>query len=304
MILAGIKALLYLGTIFLVGAAVFLFYADALKELISRTRLRRFALLGGSLLLLASPLELINLFINFLGYVTPAMLWDYIVETGHGRAVGFRLALSFICLLLIYWRTEQKRQRWVLGGVSLGLLATFSVSSHGAAVGGSVFMLTDLIHFSAAALWGGLLVYLALSQNWQNAAAFSGFKTAIAKLSKLGLISVATLFITGIYTSLAYMSEPQSFSRSPYGLALYGKLVLVMTIVAIAAINRFKLLPELRDHQGLQVIKGAIRLEVVLLLTVFIVTGLLTTSELPHYESTTVLSAGQNLVKLLEPLFK
>ncbi len=95
------------------------------------------------------------------------------------------------------------------------------------------------------------------------------------------------LFATGIYASLLHIERPDVLTATLYGRTLIVKLALVGVILGIAALNRWHFLPKLSAHgYGTGALPHrfgrVLLLEAALLLTIFAVTGLLTTSPLPH----------------------
>ena len=109
------------------------------------------------------------------------------------------------------------------------------------------------------------------------------------------------LFITGSYTALIHLQNPERFAASPYGQTLLYKLVLVGVIVALAAYNRIWLLPASLRGALVSRFQRVLRLEALALIAVFIATGILTTSALPH-EPGLQSSVWDNLTTLLRAL--
>jgi putative copper export protein len=168
----------------------------------------------------------------------------------------------------------------LFAGLALLVLSTVSVTSHAAAMGGNPALLADLAHFAAACTWAGPLFYLALYPGWRTVAR-RDLTAALHALSRVGLASVGLLFVSGFYSSLLHLQDPPAFIASPYGRVLGVKLGLVFLTIALAGINRFWLLPSFtaRGALGLRV---ALRAELVVLVAIFVATGMLSTSPLPH----------------------
>ena len=123
----------------------------------------------------------------------------------------------------------------------------------------------------------------------------------MARVSALGLACVLLLFATGAYTSLIHLQNPERFAASPYGRALMLKLLLVGVIVGLAAYNRMWLLPASLKGQLTARFQRVIQLEALTLIAVFITTGILTTSAMPH-EPGLPPTALENLTTLLRYL--
>jgi putative copper export protein len=235
---------------------------------------------GSILLVVASLGDLAWSVTQLLGRWDAAFIGEYALYTTHGRATLIRFGLVLVLLTLSL--RPLRFGRWLLLPFGLTLLATFSALSHAAAMHGAPALLADLAHLTAATLWGGAILYTALSPAWQREPAEAALLTVMARVSHLGLGCVALLAATGVYASLLHLSRPAELTGTPYGLALILKLALVGTILLLAALNRWWLLPALRTRGEAQRLGRALKLEAGLLLTVFAATGLLTTRPLPH----------------------
>ena len=316
--LALIKASLLLGAVLLVGAGIFgRFVAPELRPCREvKVRLRLGMVVGAAVLLMGSVLDVTQTLLNVMGRYDAALLWEYLRFTRHGNATLVRLLLVLAVLLMsLRWVNRAssnptapfyRATHAAYTLLSLGLLVTFSWTSHAAAMGGTLPLLADLAHFSAASAWPGAVFYLALVPVWRSAEQCSCLTKALTRVSALGLVCVALLFLTGAYTSLIHLQNPERFAASPYGQALLYKLLLVGVIVGLAAYNRVWLLPAFlrRDFSGR--FQRVLRLEALALIVVFILTGLLTTSALPHEPGlqSTAFDNFQTLLRYLGATFK
>lgn len=293
---AIVKSLLYLGAILLLGAGVlprFIITSGADRGF--RARLRWGAVVGAILVITGSALDIAVTLQNTLGFLDLGLAWDYTLNTRHGHAVIARFGLTIAAVAL---RRRGPNLSYALLGIVL--LGTFSWTSHAAAMGGTPPLLADLLHFSAAALWAGPILYLALHPAWQ--AHLPALRTAFQRVSTVGLVSVVLLTLSGTYTALIHLQEPERFVASPYGLSLGLKLLAFIAIIAVAAINRFRLLPAFMQTESPDSFRSSVRLEAGLLIVVFILTGVLTTSSLPHEPGLSP-SAIENLMGFIRFLF-
>ncbi len=274
---ALLKTSAYLGAVLLLGAGLY-GYVIA-QEVKPRRWLRVGALVGVGLLLVGSAGDLVWTLFRLTGRFDPALTLEYTLTTLHGRWMMARLGLALVALFILL--TARWRVPFALA--SVGLLTSFSALSHGAAMYGPPALLADLGHTVAATLWGGAILYTALG--WRGLGAHR--EGALGRVSSLGLGSVGLLFATGIYASLLHIERPEVLTTTLYGRTLLVKLALVGVILGIAALNRWHFLPKLRAHgYGSGTLPHrfgqVLLLEAALLLTVFAVTGVLTTSPLPH----------------------
>ncbi|HEX7003508.1 MAG TPA: CopD family protein [Trueperaceae bacterium] len=276
-----LKALLYIGTVVAIGAGVFRWFVapESLRPEVSG-RLRTGLVVGCALVLVASPLQIVVTISNLLGRFDPSLGTEYLVATRHGVATLARfvaIALLIAATLLPFGRTAGRSFFTVS---ALLLLATFSWTSHAVAVAGTLPLVADLLHFAAAAGWAGAVLYAAWMPFWERPG--TPQVVALNRVSSIGATAVMVLFATGLYTALLHVSSPQILASSPYGRVLSVKNLLVLLIVAVAAVNRWWFLPRIRRGQAGPSFRRLFRAEAMLLLAVLAVTGLLTTSALPH----------------------
>lgn len=273
---AVIKALTYFGVIFLLGAGVYRFViAHALRAAAAQRRgLTWGAGTGAAVLIAASLLGIVWRLTQVLGRFDLPLSLEYLLTTGGGRLALLRVGLVLLTLLSL-----RLRSAWPFFLLALGVLYSFSATSHAAVLHGNFALITDLGHFVGAGLWGGAVLYTSLF--WESLG--TERLVALGRVSRVGLGSVILLTATGVYTSTLHLAAPAELVSTPYGLVLSIKLALVAVILGVAALNRWHFLPRLRAEPQTHIRFGRILLlEALLLLTVFAATGLLTTSPLPH----------------------
>jgi putative copper resistance protein D len=179
-----------------------------------------------------------------------------LLDTQVGRGLAVRLALGLAFAVLLASRRSD-RATWA-GGVGLGALiaASFAWTGHGAATegpGGTVHLVSDIIHTLAAAVWLGALVPLLVLVLRARRAAASPDERWLAHdglegFSGVGTIVVALLVVTGVVNSWFLVGPANIFAlpSSLYGQLLLAKLALFVLMLALAAANRFRLTPALQ----------------------------------------------------------
>jgi putative copper resistance protein D len=134
-----------------------------------------------------------------------------------------------------------------LGAIALGSLAW---SGHGVmddGLTGVVHLIADIVHLLAAGIWVGALgslLWRLLGADRDGAAAAHG---ALAGFATLGTASVALVLVSGVINSWLLVGPGNllSLGRSLYGQLLLIKLALFGGMLALAALNRFRLTPGL-----------------------------------------------------------
>lgn len=273
------KGLLYLGAVLLVGAGFFRrFIAPHASE--DRT-LRTGALVGTVLVMTGSVLNLALTLKNTVGFVDPSFFWQYVRSSQHGAATVVRLTVT-VGLAGVAWTALPKtldRGLFVLGAVTF--LASFSWVSHNASIGGWLPVIADVAHLMAACAWAGTILYLAVLPLWHDRTR-PELMRAMDRASSVGLLSVLVLLVSGVYSSTLHIVQPAALTDSTYGRILIVKVALVLGILGIAAANRWYFLPALRKGGAVARFRRVVQCEALLLTAVLGVTGLLTTSPVPH----------------------
>ena len=174
---------------------------------------------------------------------------------GHDWLLRGMLALPLIACLAARGRSAAASSK-VLAGTALALaaaeLVTIAGAGHAAAGTGwpgTLQMVADGAHLLAAGAWiGGLLPFASLFAAVRRAggplaadAAYDGAK----RFSRIGLLAVATLVVTGSINSIFLVGSVPALLGTDYGHLLLVKLALFLTMVAFAAINRQWLVPQL-----------------------------------------------------------
>lgn len=251
-------------------------------------------LAGAVAVALFSLLDVRATVLSVLPSADAALLLRYLRTTAHGEAVQVRAALGFALAALLVLPSARGRGGGVAFAVgTIGLLATFSVLSHAAAMGGWWPLVSDLVHFVAAGAWAGGVFALAVAPVW-GPAERAGLEVAMRRMSTLGLLTVLTVALTGTVNALVHAGDPDAFLASRYVTALVVKVALVVITVALAALNRFLLLPRLLAGADPSGIRVAMRVEAVLLTAVLVATGWLSTTAVPHDMSS--MGAGVDVV--------
>src|SRR5262249_18259646 len=192
-------------------------------------------------------------------------------ETTFGRVWAFRLVLFAVLLVLMLGRRGAIRRRgWVVPSISAVLLLTLAFVGHTQARDDRLRILhmgADGAHLLAAGTWlGGLLAlgYLLLfarpSPLEHPADAPRALPPLSGRRSGLGLIVVAALIGSGLINAWFLVGSVGKLTTTPYGQLLLVKLGLLCGMLALAAMNRFYLVPSLvRAKENSQPLVSSLR---------------------------------------------
>ncbi|MGO4598904.1 copper resistance CopC/CopD family protein [Terrabacter sp. 2RAF25] len=153
--------------------------------------------------------------------------------TSFGMATLWRVALYGV-LAALAWRvpaiTDGARRRLV-PVVTAGVAVTIAASGHGAASGAPLDLAVVAVHALTAAVWvGGLVVLVVVGRSVE--------RRALLDFSRLAMVSVLALVATGVLNSLQHVHAIEQLFLTRYGLLLLGKLALVASALAAAAVSR------------------------------------------------------------------
>ncbi|WGM47139.1 Copper resistance protein D [Brevundimonas sp. NIBR10] len=241
----------------LFGLAAFAVYRRKAWKASGRTRTPfRLTLITSALgLLIAALAATVALTVNMYGTLADALdveaVWSVLTGLQVGVALGARLVLTAVCLLVLLFmpdRTTRQLALTLIGGV---IVASFAWSGHGAATEGLwalTHLISDVLHLVAAAIWIGALVALTGALAHASAAQKAVLVGADLKaFSALGTASVLVIVITGLINSafLVGVDRIGQTASHPYGQILIAKIALFAAMLGLAAANRFVLVPRL-----------------------------------------------------------
>ena len=244
------------------GAAMLLFGTSLFAGLLlpARTRavafrrvhrMARFAIpLVVATALLRLPLASVEMSDGWRGGLRLATIRDVMIDTDFGRSWSIHLA-AVVCLAP-FWFAGPCRSRFGVALASGLVLATLALSGHAAAPAGPEGWLSEIamaLHLLAAGAWvGGLVEVLALLPLLGMAEARRDAALALQRFSFAGHGVVAVTIVAGFGTALLVMGLPGGGSPPLYVIVLCAKVALVAGMTALALINRYRLVPRLRER--------------------------------------------------------
>ncbi|WP_203337455.1 copper resistance CopC/CopD family protein [Nocardioides limicola] len=268
----------YLGLFLAIGTAIFTTW---LLPRLSRfdeaaRRIRQLTLAGSAVAVLAGLAGLQLTVGNQLGSSVG------LVEAWRGASADLRWSLVLLALGLgavtagVMCRPHPARPLVGAGTV----LATISPALTGHSRLELVSTAADAVHVLAGGVWLGGLIALAISLP----AATSRAELAAQLLSRFSTVAAAVLSIlvlTGLLLAWRIVPSPEALIDTGYGRLLLTKTGLVLIVVALAAWNRFVLLPRTRRATGSArvattgTVRRTVAAEAAVLVGVLAVTGFL-----------------------------
>jgi copper resistance protein D len=223
-----------------------------------------------------------------------AMAADVIGTVVTKTQFGFVSEIRFVLAVVLAACLASDRVaglRWLALAPATGLVASIAWTGHAGSTAGELgifHLVSDTLHLVAAATWIGGLVSLALflavvpRKHGHGSAAL--VQDAAQRFSTLGIVSVATLLVTGIVNTGILVGSVHALLVTAYGRLLMLKIVLFAIMLGLAVVNRFWLTPRLAGLPSNQREVDAVRkltrnciVEIALGLAIFAIVGALGT---------------------------
>ncbi|OLC51775.1 MAG: hypothetical protein AUH85_18480 [Chloroflexi bacterium 13_1_40CM_4_68_4] len=231
--LAG-RALSYMGIALVLGSSFFMLFVQAAEQEDERRRERRLVLAGGALLVVGSALLLISY-----GTGVPLRLLVFLLL----RLLAGAVAIGALFLPARLVPLEARREVTAFAGLAAGLWAT--LVSHAAASPDPKYIAFDFIHIVAVSIWsGGVVTFLYVAVPGLRESRVLGATTW--RFSVVALTCVATIITTGTLQALDRLVLLEDLFETPYGLALLVKIMLLVALVGLGALNLLVWGPRMR----------------------------------------------------------
>ena len=218
----------------------------------ARRRLRRLAMLCVVVLLATTAADLVTRAQTMAGDALPAAiaaLPAVLMHTHFGAVWITRFALIALALALAGGTSRALRVASL--GLALAIALTTTLTGHAADWGDLTLSAgIDWVHVVATTVWAGGLIALALAvlreaRQWP----LRVLAGCMRRFSRLAGFCVAAVLATGLYNAWVQLPGPSALVTTIYGRALAVKLLLVLGLLWLGALNRYRVVPALdRDR--------------------------------------------------------
>lgn len=283
------KLLMYLGAASSLGGAFCLFlYGDGRRSTVQRVLLvQLFSALLGLQAVVISFLAQVGLVNNAgLGGALDWTMAQILMDTPLGDLSLYRL-LGFAVLIgsaaFFYRRTlviNQAPGRFFylnllrINGLGFMLLLwAFRFGGH-VSVLAMPLQLALAVHFTVFALWIGSLYPLLLISSTDK---LTELQLTLNRFSSHATVIVTVLLIAGGILAINLVHSPTELITTAYGRALAFKLLLVLGLLGIAALNKFKLVPALLMLGESDKFRRSVRIEMLVASLLLLLTAYLST---------------------------
>jgi copper transport protein len=173
-----------------------------------------------------------------------------------------------------------------LGFGSVGLaLGALALVGHTRTFGpGWLVPAGDMLHVAAAAIWLGGIIALVLTLSRSSRLKPAEAARTVAGFSAIAAIVVSVLVAAGTVLAWRILNSWSALVSTAYGVALLTKIGLAIAVVALAAYNRFSLVPTITadpdhatDGPAWRRLRTTVRAEAAVLVAIVAATGVLVT---------------------------
>lgn len=276
-----IKVFLYFGSIFVIGGAFCYFLLGRYID-INRTILKYITLGAG----LGSFSSVFGFFILIGSFANIGLsgMWDinYInilinTATGHIyiiRAVSFLALLVFMLFKLNRGTTQvSKIEGTIFVILLMPIIISFSQLGHITQLTlFAQFLLS--IHVLVMSLWMGSLYPL-----WKTSQLLNGIplEERMHLFGRIAAFIVGILVVSGLSVALLLIKDVETLFYTSYGQGFMIKILFVLSILVLAAFNKWYFTPRLQEPKFAKKLGYAILFEMLLGLSVLLTTGYITT---------------------------
>ncbi|CNH74321.1 putative copper resistance protein D [Yersinia aldovae] len=207
-------------------------------------------------------------------------VWWAVLGTRFGQVWQWHLALSILSMWILVLATTRFYYQLMVGCSTL-LLASLAFTGHAAmhdGVLGWIHQTNQIIHLLSAGYWVGCLPALLICLTYSfNSDVKREAITTLVRFSSWGHLAVALVLATGAINSIIMLRDSLLALTSDYQILLLCKVILVIFMLVVALLNRYRIVPMLRQlptkahfwlvvNSGIEIILGA---AVLLLVSIF-----------------------------------
>lgn len=190
--------------------------------------------------------------------------WKVAFATSAGPALPVAIASMLLAMMALRsaWYARAFAMIAFIGvGLSLAMTGHAATAPPEALTRPAVFL-----HGLGVAFWIGALAPLAALMSKPATAALP----VVNRFSRIAVLAVGVLALTGLGLAIVQLERPSALIETRYGAILSIKLGLAVLLLALAALNRFRLTSALaRDKKAAPALRRSILLESVIALGIF-----------------------------------
>jgi copper transport protein len=250
-VLWAVKVVLYVGLFAGIGGA---FFCAWIAEPVSRRRSEPWLLMLLTAGLIAAPASVALQGVDALDLPLSALAHKVSWETGLETSYGLTAIAAAFALFAGLFACVAESLRLARGLALLGLLGVglaLSLSGHASTAQPQLVSRPTLfLHAVCVAFWIGALLPLALGARDAAVRAAPPAISELRRFSNAILPVVVLLLLTGLWLAFVQLDRIEALWTTNYGQVLAGKLAAVIALFALAAANRYWLVPKFESSGG------------------------------------------------------
>ena len=286
---AVLRGLSFIALFQAVGGASFLVIFDPRMRRTPIVRLIRWSAVAAIVLLTTQYLmEAARMSGDYLG-VLDAQLQSMVAHSS--LLLIYLLRVFGLLVLLICVRVSDVPLRSTVIIAALTVVVSFALTGHTAARPyNPLLSLLLILHVAAVAFWfGSLLPLLAINSSSDR----ETVAIVVEQFSRMAVRIVPWLFAAGALLIAALFYTPRNFLE-PYGLVLLGKLFVFTVLMGLAALNRWRLGPQLSiSERASRSFSRSVQMEYALISAILMTSATLTTFFSPTKPTVSAAPAAQ-----------
>jgi len=272
----AVKAVLYAAVLMPAGAVFFLAYSDSLLGAQDRLVIGRLIAVCVAIALLATAARILVTAASMSGDASgmfDAGLTGLVWRGGEGAAARIRAAGLLLALLAV-WRKGRCGPIALAGAAAAA--TSFAWVGHTHAAGAPWLEWLIGAHLCAAAFWIGALGPLAVLARHGEPRRIGA---AAARFGRAAVVAVGVLVLAGVLVLWVLLGRVSELWASSYGRIAAAKLAAVACLLALAGLNKLRLIPRILagDARAVRALRRSIGAEMIAAALILIATAALTT---------------------------
>ncbi len=225
--------------------------------------------------------------------------WDLagkiLSSTMIGNASWIRPVLAAVMLGLTYFPHNYERSTLITKILAAGLVVVmFPLTGHayGSSTNVGYAVISHTLHMLAAAIWfGGLVgIWNAMGSRNKPGTHWTIVDAVILRFSAIALPALVIVTISGIVQTLLRIQSWEVLFQSDYGKLIWVKTSLMLLVISIGVLHRRVFIPRMMarsihansdDQQATHRFLLGVRLEIIIALIIFVLSGMLSTTAPP-----------------------
>lgn len=181
--------------------------------------------------------------------VNPGVVGAVISATSFGQVWMWRLAILVVAVLALLPSRGGWHLHALVSMAALGSLGFIGHASMGTGLELIAHQTSQVLHMLSSGFWvGALIPLLYCLRGFREPARADGADQALRRFSGLGHLAVALVIATGLTNTWFILRDGSLDLASTYQALLTAKIVIVLTMICLAVVNRYHFVPRIPNN--------------------------------------------------------